>query len=107
MSKESFREFVTKLQKDQALQQELRKIGDPEKGIAADKVAAFAAGKGYKFGVEEISGELSEDQLGKVAGGATIDYFMKWDSASKFMSKIEFPKVAFNFSTLLNKKTSP
>src|SRR5512140_1364471 len=102
MSKESFREFVTKLQKDQALQQELRKLGDPEKGIAADKVASFAAGKGYKFGVEEISGELSEDQLDKAAGGA-FDTFVKYESPGKIFPKIDFPKVAFNFSTLLNK----
>jgi hypothetical protein len=93
MSKESYQEFVKKLQKDKGLQAELQaRFGDPKGGIPAQELAAFAASKGYKFGVEELKGELTDDQLGAVAGGAYDAFqkvhatpmpqgnFMKWES---------------------------
>jgi predicted ribosomally synthesized peptide with nif11-like leader len=77
MSKESYQEFVKKLQTDTGLQKELRaRFGDPKGGIPAQELAAFAASKGYKFGVEELKGELTDDQLGAVAGGAVNAYLV-------------------------------
>jgi len=68
MSNESFKKFMAKVQTDQGLKQELRAAGGAA-GMPAEAVVAFAAGKGYEFKVEEISNELSEQQLDSVAGG--------------------------------------
>ena len=71
MSKDSFQEFLKKVQQDAILQKELRdRFGDPAAGIPVQELADFAAGKGYKFTVEEISGRLSDQQLDAVSGGA-------------------------------------
>jgi len=71
MSKDSFQEFLKKVQQDAILQKELRdRFGDPAAGIPVQELADFAAGKGYTFTVEEISGRLSDQQLDAVSGGA-------------------------------------
>ncbi len=71
MSEDSFQEFLKKIQQDAGLQKELRdRFGDPAAGIPVQELAEFAAGKGYKFTVEEISGRLSDRQLDAVSGGA-------------------------------------
>jgi hypothetical protein len=73
MSEQSFQEFVKKLQQDTGLQKELRnRFGDPAAGIPVQQLAEFAAGKGYKFAVEELSGRLSDAQLDGVSGGAYV-----------------------------------
>lgn len=70
MSKESFREFQTKVQQDAGLQRDLRsRFGDLAAGISSSELAAFAAGKGYTFTVEDLSAELKDDQLEAVNGG--------------------------------------
>jgi predicted ribosomally synthesized peptide with nif11-like leader len=77
MSEQSFQEFVKKLQQDAGLQKELRnRFGDPAAGIPIQQLAEFAAGKGYKFTVEELSGRLSDKQLDAVSGGA-YEFYQK------------------------------
>lgn len=83
MSKDSFQEFLKTIQQDAILQKELRdRFGDPAAGIPVQKLAEFAAEKGYKFTVEEISGRLSDNQLDAVAGGA-------FDVSQKVFPKVE------------------
>jgi predicted ribosomally synthesized peptide with nif11-like leader len=83
MSKEAFEEFLKKVKEDAALQKELRaKFGDPAAGVPAGELAKFAASKGYTFKVEELSGRLSDDQLGAVSGGA-------YDAFGKVFPKVE------------------
>ena len=73
----AMQDFLKKAQEDPTLQKELHaKFGDPKTGIPAKDLAAFAAGKGYRFSVEELEGELG-DELGAVSGGANL--YMKWD----------------------------
>jgi len=70
MSSKAFDDFMKKVQADSALQQELvAELGDPEEGLAMADIARFAAGKGYRFDVEEVTDELSDEALEKVAGG--------------------------------------
>jgi len=70
MSKQTFDDFMTKLQQDADLQRELKgRFGKPEEGIPAAELEAFAADKGYRFDVSDVSTELSDEQLGAVAGG--------------------------------------
>ena len=68
MSNESFKKFMAKVQNDQGLKQELRAAGGAA-GMPVEAVVAFAAGKGYEFKVEDVSSELSDQQLNSVAGG--------------------------------------
>jgi len=100
MSKEAYQQFVTKLQKDATWQKELRaKFGDPGKGIAGADLAAFATGKGYKFAVEELKGELTDEQLNSVNGGAL---FIKFDGLEK--TELSPAKIYLKFESFLNKK---
>jgi predicted ribosomally synthesized peptide with nif11-like leader len=81
----SMQDFLKKAYEDPALQKELRaKLGDPAAGIPAQDLAAFAAGKGYKFSVDELKGDLSDDQLGSVSGGLSFKYRpIKYDLATQ------------------------
>ncbi len=94
-----FQEFIVAAQKDPALQKEMRaKLGNLEAGVPAAKLADFAAGKGYKFTVEEMKSELSDDQLGAVSGGA-YDAFLKYSPMLKF----ENQNIQLKFSPLFGK----
>ena len=71
MSVEELKRFSEAVKKDKAMQEELKKVGKDEAAVVA-----FAKGKGYDFTADELKaqakaakGELSEDQLDKVAGG--------------------------------------
>ncbi len=77
MSKDAFQGFLTKLQQDAGLQKELHsRFGDSAAGIPIKELAEFAAGKGYKFTVEEASGRLSDKELDAVSGGA-YEFYQK------------------------------
>ena len=77
MSGDSFQAFLTKLEQDLDLQAELRsRFKNPELGISGKELVEFAAGKGYKFSVQELQGELTGEQLDAVSGGV-YDPFMK------------------------------
>ena len=71
MSKQSFEEFIAKLGEDSALREEARTLARDEGGVPLSALAEFAAGKGYRFSVEDVSSELSDEQLDTVAGGLT------------------------------------
>jgi len=82
MSTDSFREFVEKVRQDADLQEELRsRFGDSAAGISGNELAEFAAGKGYTFAVEDMQGELSDDQMGAVSGGL-FDVFNMFNKAT-------------------------
>jgi hypothetical protein len=75
MSSDSFEDFLKTLREDAGLQKELRaKYGKPADKIPIERLAEFAAGRGYKFNVEELSGRLSDGQLDAVSGGALNAY---------------------------------
>lgn len=63
-----FKQFMTKLQSDEGLKQELLAVGS-QASKPVEAVIAFAESKGYKITAEDISGELTERQLDAVAGG--------------------------------------
>jgi predicted ribosomally synthesized peptide with nif11-like leader len=70
MSSETFRMFLAKLENDEGLRKELRAAGG-DANIPAEVLIAFAAGKGYAFGLEDVVDELDDRQLEAVAGGST------------------------------------
>lgn len=72
MSKAELERFSKDVKADPKLQEELKKSGTSEKAVVD-----IAKAKGYDFSVEELKayaeakkGELSEEDLQKVAGGA-------------------------------------
>lgn len=71
MSLDAFKSFIEKVQQDEALQKELRAAGGAQ-GMGIAELATFAAGKGYQFKAEDVSGELNPSQLEGVAGGLTM-----------------------------------
>ncbi len=103
MSSESFKKFQAQVQRDDRLKQEFRAAAG-EGGMGVDKLVAFAAGKGYDFKVEDVSSELSDEQLESVAGGGDpaasqfykmasdhkmpIDEFLKIEGSRAFLSPL-------------------
>jgi predicted ribosomally synthesized peptide with nif11-like leader len=74
MSKAEVERFSKDVKASKALQEEVKKAGTSEQAVVD-----LAKSKGYDFTVEELKaaaaqkkGELSEEQLDKVAGGAAI-----------------------------------
>lgn len=82
MSSESFKKFMSKMQDDEGLRQQFRAAGG-EAGMPVEAMVDFAAGKGYEFKVEDVSGGLTDKQLDAVAGGAI---YIKFDG-------LNFPKI--------------
>lgn len=74
MSLSEMKRFTEDLKKQSALQDEVKAAGsDPE------AIVKVAKGKGYDFTAEELKaaaaenkGEMSEEQLDKVAGGTAV-----------------------------------
>lgn len=73
MSLEEVKRFAEAVKKDDALQKELKAKGGDEAAVAD-----FAKSKGFDFSADELKGfaaekkgELSEEQLDKVAGGGS------------------------------------
>jgi len=75
MSSESFKSFMAKIRNDEGLKNEFRAAGG-DAGMPVEAMVALAAGKGYEFKVEDVSGDLTDKQLGSVTGGAL---YMKLD----------------------------
>lgn len=75
MSVEEIKRFQQNLKDDKDLQKKLVDVGSD-----IDKIVEFAKSNGYDFSKSEIdalsnrkkSGELSDDDLEKVAGGAVV-----------------------------------
>ncbi len=75
MSRDAYREFLRKVRQDAGLQKELwDRFGDAVAGIPVERLAEFAAGKGYRFTVEEASGLLGDEELDGVSGGLVDPY---------------------------------
>jgi len=78
MSLEEVKRFAEAVKKDDALQKELKAKGGDETAVAD-----FAKSKGFDFSADELKGfaaekkgELSEEQLDKVAGGAAVHSYV-------------------------------
>ena len=71
MNESTYRAFAEKIQEDPELRQRLEAEAD-ENGAPLEAVARIAAGEGYEFSVEDAGGELSDEQLEEVAGGAAF-----------------------------------
>jgi predicted ribosomally synthesized peptide with nif11-like leader len=65
--------FNTAIRENAAIQSEVKKIGNN-----LEKIVAYANSKGYKFTLADLraagakQGELSDQQLDKVAGGVIV-----------------------------------
>jgi hypothetical protein len=85
MNSRVFNDFMKIVAKDTAMREQLRLAGSAN-GIELEKLAQFAASKGYPFKVEEVTTELSDGQLDKVTGGlatsfGTLNTVYKFDNA--------------------------
>lgn len=107
MSSESFKKFQAQVQQDDTLKQEFR-AASGEGGMPVDKLVAFAASKGYDFEVEDVSSELSDEQLESVAGGGGLAFpkveytpnmpsneFLKVEGSRVFLSPLGTPLPKF------------
>ena len=92
MSQETFKSFMKKVEHDEGLKQELRAAGC-ETGIALGTLVTIAGGKGYVFKAEDVSNEVSDQQLDSVSGGAY-----------EFYVKLERPGTRFSFNDKLTIK---
>lgn len=86
MSVEQAKAFIEKAQSDEALRAKLKAIKTENKEEAVAAVVRIAADAGYSFDAQHYAaaanahveaqyaaGELSDEQLDQVAGGATAD----------------------------------
>lgn len=69
MTSTALNDFLGKLKSDTGLREELRVLAGGRSGLPAAEMVSFAATKGYRFTVEDVSGELSDRALEEVAGG--------------------------------------
>lgn len=88
MTKQVFQEFMAKVAQDAELRREVDALKKGEQGVPVSELAALAARKGYAFSVEDVSAELSEEELARVAGGLLPAV----NVAAKFFPKVEFIK---------------
>lgn len=84
MSKEAFNAFKAKVAADATLRQEMSRTlsqGGAKTTASVDEVVAFAKSRGFDFNPEDVKQnvELSDEELDAVAGGASVDYFLKLD----------------------------
>ena len=101
MSRQAFEDFMKKVEEDSALQQELSAaLGDPEEGVGVADMARFAAGKGYQFNVDEVTDELSEEDLAKVAGGVGTLSLGSLSYKLSPSTQTMFPKISFSMGKI-------
>ncbi len=75
MSEEQLKAFWEAVQADTSLQEKLRATTDP------DSIASIAKEAGFEITADEVKeaqSELSEDQLGEVAGGLSYGCWWSW-----------------------------
>jgi predicted ribosomally synthesized peptide with nif11-like leader len=87
MSREAVGAFMSKVEEDAALREELRSLASDE-GVSIAAMAEFARSKGYDFSVEDVSAssELSDEELESVSGGGSFDPVQS--SFLKFSQKV-------------------
>lgn len=89
MSKQSFQEFMAKVGRDAELRREVEGLAKDPQGVPASELAALAARKGYKFSVEDVSTELSEEELAGVSGGLLPAVNIAHKMEGKHFPKVE------------------
>ncbi len=77
---EKLNEFMEKVKADETLKAEITKILSGEREGRTEKMIAFAKENGFEFTAEEVEkalnpkeGELAEEELDNVAGGACVE----------------------------------
>lgn len=77
---EKLNEFKEKVKADETLKAEITKILSGEREGRTEKIIAFAKETGFEFTAEEVKkalnpkeGELAEEELDNVAGGACVE----------------------------------
>lgn len=88
MTRQVFQKFMAKVAEDAGLRREVEALKKGEQGVPVSELTALAARKGYSFSVEDVSTELSEEELAGVAGGLLPAVKM----AYKLDDKMAFPK---------------
>ncbi len=86
MTKKGFGEFMAKVAQDAQLRREVDALAKDDKGVPLSALAALGARKGYAFRVEDVSNELTDEEVGAVAGGLL---------PAVNISQKAFPKVQF------------
>jgi predicted ribosomally synthesized peptide with nif11-like leader len=81
MSKEALSEFLNTMAKDPNLQEQLRNAAEgsgDQATVSAERLVEIGEANGFEFTPEDVAGvgELSDDELESVAGGAV---FAKYD----------------------------
>lgn len=93
MSRADFARFVSTLNADESLRNELReRLGGSGDKIPAQDLIAFANDHGYGFTLEDANDELSEAQLEGVTGGLT--------TSSTSLLTLDASKSSFSFTSL-------
>jgi predicted ribosomally synthesized peptide with nif11-like leader len=102
MTKQVFQEFMAKVAQDAELRREVEALKKDEQGVPVSELTALAARRGYKFSVEDVSTELSEEELAGVAGGLLpavnvagkvfpkVESFLKLDGLLKFNAFLKY-----------------
>ena len=67
MSSDAFKAFMAKVSADQGLREKLRAAGG-DAGISTQALVDFANGQGYVFSAADVTGELSDAELGAASG---------------------------------------
>jgi len=94
MSQQALEAFKAKLAQDQTLRKEMTSTlsaGGTKASASLADVLAFAKSKGFDISEAEMkkSAELSDEELDRVAGGASSDYYLKLGSVSGETSTLE------------------
>lgn len=82
MARESIVAFQERLARDEALREELMQLKNDNGSIPVAEVIRIAGANGYDFSLEDVGealkdGELSDEELDQVAGGATL-FTIQW-----------------------------
>ena len=70
MSSESFKKFLDHVRQDENLSTQLTALSQ-DGAVPVETLLEIGASQGYEFTVEDVSDELSDEQLAMVAGGLT------------------------------------
>lgn len=97
MSRQAFEEFMQKLAGDEALRGEASALARDDGSVPLSSLADLAAANGYRFSVEDVSGELGDEQLDAVAGGVRFStgkpipaFELFTTSTGEYLLKIEW-----------------
>ena len=106
MAKENIAAFQERLAQDESLREELNQVQKENGNLPVAEVIRIAGAHGFDFSLEDVrdtleNGELSDEELDQVAGGATT-FTISWYKPLLGTSG----KLRTNFD-LLSDKTTP